>query len=282
VRRVIELRVRPKTRTWLVSLVRAAAHGAVLLSLGSIVAAEHAAAPAEAVPAPSGTRAEDALKPRGPLPPPGYLAACLDLIKQGRYAEARQQLQPVVADHPGWARAHFYLGLTYHRENRYAEAAELFHRALELDPLYHEPRVFHGWALYYLGRLDEARRAFESYLAAVPDYPDAIFALGLIDFDADDLESARRRFLRTIELAQTRQDAPTEAKARARLADVHVRLDQWDKAREELERSIALAPDNHEPYFKLSFVLQRLGDAAGADRARAMHRKALESKRASR
>jgi len=32
-----------------------------------------------------------------------------------------------------------------------------------------------------------------------------------------------------------------------------------------------LNPDNYEPYFKLSRVLQRLGDAEGAKRAREKH-----------
>lgn len=180
-------------------------------------------------------------------------------------------LIPVVAQHPEWPRANFYLALTYHRENRYEQARDLFKRTLELDPKYDEVRVFYGWCLYYLGEPVESRKMFESYLEIKPDYPDAIFALGLIDFDDDNIESARARFLRAIELAQKTKDAPTEAKARARLADVYMRTDQLDQAKQELERSIVLNPDNYETYFKLSRVLQRLDDAEGAKKAREMH-----------
>ena len=216
------------------------------------------------------------LKPRAPLPPPGFLDTCLKLMQEKRYEDARNLLIPVVSNHPGWAKAHFYLGLTYHKQLRYEEARELFERSLELDPEYHAPRVFHGWALYYLGELPAARRSFESYLAVEPDYPDAIFALGLLDFDEDEIEAARARFERTIELAQASESKSTESKSRARLADVHIRTGELKKAKQELERSIELNPSNYETYFKLSRVLERLGDAAGAELARQMHRQVRE------
>ena len=59
------------------------------------------------------------------------------MIEQKRYEQARQLLAPLVASHPEWARAHFYLALTYHKENRYERARELFQRALQLDSQEH-------------------------------------------------------------------------------------------------------------------------------------------------
>ena len=222
---------------------------------------------------------EETLAPRTSLPPPGFLKGCLALIGQKRYEQARQLLAPVVADHPGWARAHFYLALTYHKENRYERARELFQRALQLDPQEHSVRPFYGWCLYYLGELEDSREMFESFLAVKPDYPDAIFALGLIDFDDDDIDSARRRLQKAVELARQRQDQPTEAKARARLADVLIRTGELGPARDELVRSIELNPDNYETYFKLSRVLERLGDAEGAEAARRSHHRVRQRTR---
>jgi len=196
---------------------------------------------------------------------------CLQLIEQRRYDEARRMLEPVVADHPGWPRAQFYLALTYHKQNRYAEARGLYERTLQLDPGYHTAKPFYGWCLYYLGELTRSRELFKSFLAERPGYPDAIFALGLIDFDDDDIDSARVRFTEAARLAAERGDRSTEAKSLARLADVHVRTGDLEKAREKLQRSVELNPDNYETYFKLSRVLQRLGDDAGAERARLKH-----------
>ena len=157
---------------------------------------------------------EESLRSKAPLPPPGFMKNCLALIESKRYDEARELLQPVLMHHPDWAKATFYLALTYHKESKYARAVELFERALALDPKYDPPRMFYGWSLYYLGRLDEARAMFESYLAVKPDYPDGIFALGLLDFDDDDIPSAQRRFEKTIRLAIEGKDPSTEAKAR--------------------------------------------------------------------
>jgi len=246
----------------------------VLAVLLTVPAGSGAQEPARATPESAARSTES----RAALPPPGYLEACLKLVRQGRYAEARARLAPVVADHPGWSRAQFFLGLSYHEEQRYEQARDLFRKALELDPQAHEIRVFYGWSLYYMGEMDAAREMFESYRIVKPGYADAVFALGLIDFDDDDVESAGARFRETIRLAQQQQNRSTEAKARARLADVLVRNDDWEKAKVELERSIALKPDNYETYFKLSRVLQRLGDAEGAERARRKHREILQSK----
>ena len=208
---------------------------------------------------------------RGPLPPSDFLPSCLKLIRQRQTARARHLLEPVVADHPAWTKARFYLGLTYHLEKRYERAAELFKRSLEGDPLYHTPRVYYGWCLYYLGDPEAAREMFESYLEVKPDYPDALFALGLIAFDADKVASAQRLFERVIVLAQTGNDAKTEAKARARLADVLIRLDMIKPAKAQLNRSIVLNPDNFEVYYKLSRVLERLGEREAAQAARLKH-----------
>jgi len=213
------------------------------------------------------------------MPPPGFMESCLALIQAEQFDEARRRLVPVVSDHPGWARAQFYLALTYHMDHRYEAAREWFERSLEVDPDYHTIRVYFGWCLYYLGELDLSRAMFESYLAVEPGYADAIFALGLIDFDEDDVEGARARFVKTIEIAEAASRAGTEAKARARLADVLIRTGEFEKARSELERSIALEGDNYEPYYKLSRVLERLGDAEGAAKARARHDALRASKR---
>lgn len=225
--------------------------------------------------------AGDDLAPRGPMPPPGFLAQCLELINHERYVEARMRLSRVVADHPGWARAQLYLGITYLKENRDGEARPYFERALELDPQQDATRIHFGWCLYSLGDIDAARNMFESYPQQKAGFAEASFALGLIDFDADDLDSAKLRFNIAIVQAQRRKDTRMEAKARARLADVFIRTDDLQDARTQLERSLKLNSDNYEVWFKLSRVLERVGDADGAERARRKHEEIRERRRPS-
>ncbi|MCH7700158.1 MAG: tetratricopeptide repeat protein [Planctomycetes bacterium] len=225
--------------------------------------------------------AGDDLAPRGPMPPPGFLPQCLELINHERYVEARMRLSPVVADHPGWARAQLYLGITYLKENRDGEARPYFERALQLDPQQDATRIHYGWCLYSLGDIDAARNMFESYPQQKAGFAEASFALGLIDFDADDLESATVRLDTSIARAQLLKDTRMEAKARARLADVFLRTDDLQDARTQLERSLKLNSDNYEVWFKLSRVLERLGDTDGAEQARRKHEEIRERRRPS-
>jgi tetratricopeptide (TPR) repeat protein len=209
-----------------------------------------------------------------PLPPPGEMEQCSSLIRAGRFEEARARLAPIVAAHPGWQRATFLLGLSYHEEGRHAEARPLLARALALDATSPDAPALHlhlGWTMLQLGEVEGAREQFGRLLAVRPGYAEAHFALGLLDFDRDDLEAARSAFKQAIDLAHQTGDARIEGKARARLADVLVRTGDLARAREELEAAVRLRPDAYEAYFKLSRVLERLGDAEGAKRARQRH-----------
>ena len=57
-------------------------------------------------------------------------------------------------------------------------------------------------------------------------------------------------------------------RARARLGDLYLRLDDLPAARRELELALELVPDEGDALFTLSRVLQRLGDEEGAADAR--------------
>jgi tetratricopeptide (TPR) repeat protein len=243
----------------------------------------HVAAPALMLAAAVVTLAGADSPPPAPLPPPGEMARCHRLIAEGHFDEARARLAPIVEAHPAWQRATFLLGLAYHEESRHGEARPLLERALAIDASSEDAevvRLFLGWSLYYLGDADGARRHFETFAAARPREADVHYALGLLAFDADDAEGAAARFTTAIELARRAQDARTEGKARARLADVHVRLGRLAEAKRELEAAVRLRPDAYEAYYKLSRVLERLGDEDGAARALERHRAVRDQVRA--
>jgi tetratricopeptide (TPR) repeat protein len=211
------------------------------------------------------------------------------LIKAGRYPEARRAAEAYLAGgaaaHPG--QAQFILGLSYHRQRLYEAAHGHFVRALELEPDYFTARFFHGFTLLNLGRLDEARKELEAYLAQGPEDAEAVFGLGLVALEQDRVDDAERSIQRAIALAQAKAGPglPMEAKEdlaryHARLGDVHSRQGDLAKARADLERSVELWPDHFEPWHKLATVLRRLGDAAGADRAQARSEEAFRRRTA--
>lgn len=261
----------PSARGWLPALALPAA---LLLA---------AAAPARLAPStmPGDPGIEQSLSPESgteplpaPLPPPGEMARCKALIDAGLPAAARARLAPIVEQHPEWARALGLLALTYYKENRFEPARELFARALAADPAEIAVRPFYGWTLYSLGELDAAAAMFASLLERLPDYAPAHYALGVIDLDRDRLDAARRHLEAAARLAREQEDAPMEGRTRARLGDLHARLDELPEAKAELERALELFPGEHEALFRLSRVLLRLGDKGGAEAARRRYEEA--------
>ncbi len=196
------------------------------------------------------------------------LSAAFQLIGQQRTDAARAGLEQHLRQHPDDGPAEFLLGLTYHREKRYALARPHFEAAADMEPGYHPTHHFLGWCLYYLGDMTRARAAFEDHLALMPDEGDSIFAIGLIDLDEDRLDDAETRFRRAIELqASNPRRVKDVAKAHARLADVHIRRDELGAARSELQVATEMWPQHYTAFYKLSRVLNRLGDTEAAAEA---------------
>lgn len=226
-----------------------------------------------------------AAESRSAQPPPdavdGIRAALLaaDFEAAGRMARRWADAQP------GSARAAFYVGLSFHKQKRHAEALAFLERA-EAAPDNDFPEAAHvphylGWCRYYLGDLAGAHRAFEAHAAAFPEYDDTQFALGLVAFDRDELDEAERRFRRALELLRRAAGdaapgtARERAKCLARLGDVALRRGDLESAERDARAAVELWPDHHEAWAKLARVLDRQGKAAEASAARSQQQAAL-------
>jgi len=200
------------------------------------------------------TAAEGAAPAAAPLPPAGEMARLKARIEAGDTAGARERLQPLVEQHPGWGRATLLLATTYFRERRFELARPLFLRALELDPEEPFGRLALGWCQYYLGEVAEAARTFEAFLALVPEHAEGRYALGLAQLEQNDLAAAARNLEQSAALAAAGGDALVLARARARLSEL------------ERPRASVLPPSGVPPAGAaggLRFTL--LPDAAGVD-----------------
>jgi tetratricopeptide (TPR) repeat protein len=229
--------------------------------------------------APGGPAAAPGETPPPPVRPPGSdrirseLQPVYGLIASHKTPEARTALETYRAEHPDDAHAEFLLGLSFHREKRYALARPYFERAVELDHGFHPTWHFLGWCCYYLGDRPAARQAFLEHLAYMPDEGDSTFALGMIALDENRLDDAERRFRTSIAVQADNPRRRREvAKAHARLGDVLLQRDDLQGALVELETAVRLWPQHYVAFFKLSRVHRRLGNDAAADEALRLHK----------
>lgn len=83
---------------------------------------------------------------------------------QGDLVEAEKYLKKACSEHPNEADFAFSLGSCYLFIEDIEKALECFGRAIELNPKKKSYRVYKAFALFHLGRLDEAWREYENRL----------------------------------------------------------------------------------------------------------------------
>ncbi len=201
------------------------------------------------------------------------LAPIFGMISQDLLSFARERVTTYLQQNPASGQGEFLLGLTYHREKRYALARPHFAKAVQLSPHFHPTYHFYGWCLYYLGESDAARSTFKEHVRLDPSEGDSQFALGLLAMEDDQLAEAERRFNKAIELQidtpRRRQDV---AKAHARLGDLYIRREQLELAKRHLLDATDLWPQHYAAYYKLHLVLNRLGEPEAAESAYEQYR----------
>jgi len=176
----------------------------------------------------------------------------------------------------------FLMGLTYHVEQRYGKALPWFEQACTAPDVYPPAEHFRAWALYWLGRPDEAASAFQRHLQLTPEEGDSAFGLGLVAIEGAQWDAAEAHFNAAIALQEAAGDrADGVAKAKARLAEVIEQRDgNLERAESLLGESLQLDPTLHEAASRRARLLRRLGDNEAADHwsehARVMREAAAE------
>lgn len=139
----------------------------------------------------------------------------LALERSGDRAAAERQYREVLRLRPGAEGAALNLGSLLHRDGRYAEAAEVY--AAAIPHVAESTRLRNNLAEAYRadGRTGDARREFETILAANPTYAPAHYGLALVyDEGLADATRAAEHYRKYLDLAPT---APDAAAVRRRL-----------------------------------------------------------------
>ena len=190
----------------------------------------------------------------------------VQLIQEGNTGSARVRLRQYMEAEGESSQPLFLMGLSYHHDKQYAKAVDWFFRAVEANgEVYPHTWHFLGWSHFYLGNIVQSKANFQNHVAWKKDEPDSLFALGLIAMEEGDLPQAER-FLHAA-IAAAVDDVATQAKAKARLADVLTEDGRWDEAIALYKDAVQQNPDMYEAWHRFSFALQRIGKVDEASRA---------------
>jgi protein O-GlcNAc transferase len=199
---------------------------------------------------------------RGSLDPSAMAAAWRAAVaahQAGQFDDAIGRYRAVLAEQPGFAPAHYFLGVLLRDLGRREDAAAEFRHALARAPAYADARA----ALANLEReaehADSAAALCREGLALTRAAPAVLLrALGLAELARHDGAAARAAFEQALDLAPT--DGETHYNHGVSLQMLHLR----EEALRAYQRALAFAPDLIAADFNIGVILQEQGrtDAA--------------------
>lgn len=158
---------------------------------------------------------------------------------------------------------HVKLAANYYVEGNLAMAQKEIYQALRMDPKSPEAHHVEGFILLGLKQYVQAAVAFRKALQLKPDYFEARNNLGAALI-------AQGRYRDAIEVLKPLTREPlyaTPSHAHGNIGLCYMRLHQWSKAREHLERAVFLNPKFCKGYDLLGQTYEKLGDLESAVRA---------------
>lgn len=154
------------------------------------------------------------------------------------------------------ADAHFELGLSYMKEEKYQDAFVEFHKALELDRTNKETLYVLGLIHMKFEEFDKAGTFFRDAIDLDEDYSDAHNSLGYVYSKEGKWDEAIKQF----ELALQNPLYPTPESAHANLGHAHYRLKKYSLALGGYRDALKRAPHLYLAYYGLALVYNALED----------------------
>jgi tetratricopeptide (TPR) repeat protein len=190
----------------------------------------------------------------------------------GDAAGARDEFDAALRLAPGFAKAHYSIGVLMAATGRDQEALERFSAAVKYEPGYLEARLLLADMLRHLGRLDQASRHYEQVVAANPRIAEAWLGLAMILVRSKHYQQARARLSEALQLDPAQPDlSHALARLLAAAPDDRVR---------DGRRAIALMQPlvGHQPTAEmLETMAMACAEAGEFDRAVAWQQKAIDA-----
>jgi choline-sulfatase len=185
----------------------------------------------------------------------------LALVRQHKYAEAREAYMQSLASDPNQFRIHADLGSLSLLDQQIDDADREFTRALDLNPRFIEAMVNRGLIASLRGDQAKAESWYRQAEAIDPNVPTTARRLGDLYFEMGQYRQALASYDRALTLAPRLFPAMVQAGTSAR------RLGDVARATSSFERAATLRPDSWIPWYNLACLRASTGDVDGAFKA---------------
>jgi tetratricopeptide (TPR) repeat protein len=153
------------------------------------------------------------------------------------------------------------LGLTLAAQENWEAAAEVYKKAIALEPWYDTAFYNLGLAELNLEEFRRAGEAFEQALAIRPDFQEAWFNLGVVEGQLGNFEPSIEAYSQALRLD------PKDIKARLNLAVQLRRRGDEARALEQYRLVLELNPDYASAWFNIGLLYKRAGNLRQAEQA---------------
>ncbi len=183
-------------------------------------------------------------------------------FQKGLYEEAIRKYQVALALNYNNAVLHNDLGLALMQMERYAEALVYLREAARLDPGNLDIRYSLASTYRDRGMLNEAASEYKKIIQARQDYPNLYNDLGDIYTLQKKNEEALEAYQKEIDYSRRRLAAnPDDPAILSNLAYALNGLGEHNKAKEIIEKVLALYPKYRQAYLTLAKIYEKLGNS---------------------
>lgn len=169
--------------------------------------------------------------------------------RKGDRAAARLHLEAAIRIEPAFFNAHNGLAILYHQMKQYADAEREYREAEKLNPRSAAPLV--NLASLHIEQALESARTDTTYRATLndalaslnealkiqPTSAVAEYLTGVVYYTTNFYEEAESHFKKALEFSDGRL-----VRSRLALADIYVRIKEWDNVVDQLDRYLRAVP----------------------------------------
>ena len=189
----------------------------------------------------------------------------------GRFEAAEKLLQNCIDEHGSMSNIHNLLGVTFHKQSKFADAVVQFTKALKINPGFIEAGLNLSVTLCDLGRYDDARSIFSEISAQAPTnkkQPDLVLgrlanqhaSCGELYEQSGFTAEAIAEYKRALSLYGRMPDV------RLSLGKLLFRSGQFDRALQEFQTMASDFPDEADAHLWLGIAQWKLGQSEQAKR----------------